>query len=127
MSGFEVFAGGFLLGALPGGLMLLRLILRAQSELRAVERIAFEEGRPNDPIFLLSASARGNRDFHLDPSTVFSDGDSPRLRQAKQSLLNFRSTAFQRAGWLMCALFGGAVASAALGYLLAVHLSLPMS
>jgi len=79
--------------------MLLLVILRAQRKLRAAERVAFEDGRPDDPIFLLSASAEGNRGFHLDPSAIFSEEDSPRLRQAKQSLLDFRTTANQRARW----------------------------
>jgi hypothetical protein len=127
MSGFEVFAGGFLLGAFPGAFVLLRVILEAQRELRTVERVAFEEGRPDDPIFLVNASARGNRDFQVDPSAILRDGETPRLRQAKQSLLQFRRTAAQRARSGIYILFAGAIAGAAVGYLVARKLGLPIS
>jgi len=117
-----VFLAGFFLGASPGFLLLVHSIFRAHSLRRAVERVAFSEGKLKDPIFSIGSSTSETREFQANPTSLLQESDSETLRLAKQALLDGMKVLRRRATTGGAALFAGAILGAGLGYLLAQRL-----
>jgi len=115
----EIFLAGFFVGALPGAVLMSRCVFRAHALRRAVELVAFSEGRANDPVFLIGSSTSGTAGFQMNPESLLRESDSPTLRQAKMALIEGAKVLRRQGTFAAAALLAGPVLGAAAGYLLA--------